>query len=70
MSERNYQLLLTDIRASCDKILDYTRECSYEDFLHTPMLVDAVVRNLEIIGEARRKLPPGFRKRNPLVEVN
>lgn len=38
---------------------------SREDFLSDGRMVDAVVRNLEIIGEAAQQLPFEFRTRNP-----
>jgi len=31
-------------------------------------MVDAVVRNLEIVGEAAKKIPVGVRQRHPEVE--
>ncbi|MDF0727123.1 DUF86 domain-containing protein [Cytobacillus sp. S13-E01] len=31
------------------------------------MIVDAVIRNLEVIGEAANKVPSGIRERNPKI---
>jgi len=64
MSRRDYRLYLNDIRDCCAKIKDYTKGIGFEEFLHNPMLADAVVRNLGIIGEATKWLTgrrsPGF----------
>ncbi len=45
-------------------IQEYTREVSREDFLGRTYLQDAVIRRLEIIGEAVKSLPPDFRDRH------
>lgn len=56
MSKRNEKLLLKDILESIDKIFDYTKNISKEDFLSDEKTKDAVVRNFEVIGEAASKL--------------
>ena len=38
------------------KIQDYTLDQSKEQFIHSDLLVDAVIRNIEIIGEASKKV--------------
>ncbi|MDO9509238.1 MAG: DUF86 domain-containing protein [Thermovirgaceae bacterium] len=48
-----------------EKIARYTKGISIEDFRQNNMLQDAVVRNLEIIGEAVRKLPEDFLEKHP-----
>jgi len=68
MSKRDYRFFLKDIRDCCEKIMDYTKALSYEDFLHTPVIVDAVMRNLGIIGEAVKHLPATFRRKYPQIE--
>ncbi len=68
MSRRDYRLYLIDIKDCCGKIIDYTRGVDYEEFLHNPMRIDAVVRNLITIGEAAKKLPPNLRNKNPQVD--
>jgi uncharacterized protein with HEPN domain len=42
----------------------YLYEKSFEEFMSNRMLQDAVVRQLEIIGEATRNLSDDFRGRN------
>lgn len=41
---------------SCDKILKYTSEISHDRFMADSMVQDAVLRNIEILGEATRNL--------------
>jgi uncharacterized protein with HEPN domain len=57
MSKRNPKLLLEDIVESIDKIVEYTLELSFEQFMSDSKTIDAVIRNFEIIGEAANKLP-------------
>jgi uncharacterized protein with HEPN domain len=47
---------LLHIRDALSGISDYTKE-GREAFLASPMVRDAVVRNLEVIGEAVKRLP-------------
>jgi uncharacterized protein with HEPN domain len=62
MSERSAELLLEDILESCQRILEYTQELSFENFKKNYLVVDAVIRNFTIIGEAAGRIPPEFRK--------
>ena|ERR1700761_4892826 len=57
MSERDPKLLLSDILESAGKILTYTQNITYNDFTANSMIIDAVIRNFEIIGEAANRLP-------------
>lgn len=50
------EVYLRHIRDSIDRILSYT-EGGRESFFSSLMVQDAVVRNLEIIGEAAKNLP-------------
>ena len=59
---------LDDIVDACANILEYARTTSREDFLAGGMAFDAIVRNLEIIGEAVKHLPEGFRAQHPEVD--
>ncbi|WP_321947905.1 DUF86 domain-containing protein [Paraburkholderia sp. J10-1] len=50
---------LAHILEAVERIGTYTAPLSQEDFEATPMAVDAVVRNLGIIGEAARNITRG-----------
>lgn len=57
MPDREINLYLQDIKEACKSILLYTNNISFEEYLKDKMRKDAVVRNLEIIGEAVKQLP-------------
>ncbi len=61
MSNRSPELLIEDIIESGAKILEYTRDTSFEQFLEDDKTKDAVVRNFELIGEAANRLPDQFK---------
>ena len=50
-----------DMVESIEKIENYVSNLSYEDFLLDWKTKDAVVRNLEIIGEAANRIPEEIR---------
>ena len=51
-----------------NKIISYTKDMSYDDFMRDDKTVDAVVRNFEIIGEASNKIPDDFKTEHPEIE--
>jgi len=57
MKNRTYRMFLEDILKAMNKIRRYTKGLDYETFAENEMVVDAVVRNLEIIGEASKIMP-------------
>jgi uncharacterized protein with HEPN domain len=68
MSKRQPHLLIEDIIESGNKILTYTRNLSFADFMLDSKTVDAVVRNFEIIGEAANRLPEDFREKHKEID--
>ena len=65
---RDYKVYLEDILDAIIKIQLYTENLSRETFFTDSKTIDAVVRNLEIIGEAIKKLPEEVRSSHPEVE--
>lgn len=57
MSKRDWKILTEDIISSIEKIETYTKELTFDDFAVNNLIIDAVVRNFEIIGEAASKIP-------------
>lgn len=57
MSKRDVRLFLRDMLEASAKIERYTAGLDFDSFAGNDMAVDAVVRNLEIIGEAARHIP-------------
>ena len=68
MSKRPTNLLLTDIREAIDRVEQYIKGISFEEFSNDPKTVDAVARNLEIMGEAANRLPDEFKEDYSHVE--
>ena len=65
---RDYHLFLRDMQESCSKILRYTHGITLAKFLGDEKTFDAVLRNLEIVGEAVKQIPLDVRTRYPEVE--
>ncbi len=66
--KRSLTLFLNDIKESIEKIESYLKGFSFDDFVNDPKTIDAVVRNLEIIGEAAKNIPPDFRSTHSTIE--
>ena len=62
MSKRRDSECLSDIREAIRRILTYTADMTYPQFMEDVKTQDAVVRNLEILGEAAKNLSPNLRK--------
>ena len=65
MSERDDHDLLKDMREAVRRIKAYTETLSYDDFMVDTKTQDAVVRNLEIIGEAAKAVSAELRASHP-----
>ncbi len=65
---RDFNAYLSDIIGSINKIEQYTKNMSFQDFLQNDLVQDGVVRNLEIIGEAVKKIPDHIKRQKPDVE--
>lgn len=67
MSKREPKLYLQDIIDSIKKIEGYVKDHSYEKFVNDEMALDAVVRNIEIIGEAAKNIPEETKQSHPEI---
>ena len=65
---RDSRVYLDDILEATRKITSYTANLSKAAFLEDEKTFDAVVRNLEVIGEAVKKLPDELRAQHPTLE--
>ncbi len=70
MSKRDIQLLIEDIEIANSKIIKYIAGLNYDSFIADDKTIDAVVRNLEIIGEAANKIDNSFKIKNPQIDWN
>ncbi len=65
--KRDYKLYLNDIKDSIKQIEEYVKNISEEDFKKNNLLQDAVIRRLEIIGEASKNIPRSLKEKNKNV---
>lgn len=65
---RDYKVYLDDILEAAARIRDYTLGLNLEGLKNDSKTLDAVVRNLEVIGEAAKKIPEDVRRRYPDTE--
>ncbi len=63
MSKRNDKLLILDILDCIAKIQQYTKGYTLREFSRDTKTIDAVVRNIEIIGEATKHLSRSIKSR-------
>ena len=68
MSKRSARVLVDDMWEAMERVEQYTAKMSQEAFLRDLRTSDAVVRNLEIIGEAANQLPADFKQQHADVE--
>ncbi len=67
MSKRDVRLFVADMLDSIEKIERYTQGMDLAQFAADERTVDAVIRNIEIIGEAARQVPEAIRTRYPAI---
>ncbi len=65
IKEREFEDYLRDILDSMEKAQHFVENLSYKQFAVDDKTIFAVVRALEIIGEATKKIPDDIRKSNP-----
>ncbi|MFQ5981473.1 MAG: DUF86 domain-containing protein [Candidatus Heimdallarchaeota archaeon] len=66
--ERKITLFLADILEAIGNIKTYTQNMDYDEFIRDRKTQDAVVRNLEVMGEAAKNIPDEVRRKYP--EIN
>jgi uncharacterized protein with HEPN domain len=67
MSKRDAGVLLEDIRDAMRKVSNYVEGMDLSDFMADEKTVDAVVRNISVIGEATKQLPEDFKAIHPEI---
>lgn len=65
MSEKNTSVFIEHILESIFLSENYTSHISKEDFIKSRQIQDAVIRRLEIIGEATKNIPANFKEEYP-----
>lgn len=67
MSKRADSTILQDIREAIERILLYSVELEYEAFVTDTKTQDAIIRNIEIIGEATKLLSDEGKNKYPNI---
>lgn len=65
---RDWRLYLTDIVACCTKIESDVAGLSREQVFYDERTLDAVLRNIELIGKAAKQVPQAIREQLHMVE--
>ena len=64
---RDYRLYLEDILEAIRRIERYVEGMDQGQFMEDDRTVDAVVKNLAVIGEAAKHIPPVIRRKYPHI---
>jgi len=65
---RAFKVYLQDILDAIEKIEAYTAGMGHEEFVDDSKTIDAVLRNLEVIGEAAKCIPESARQQHLKIE--
>lgn len=65
--KKDPKIFLEHILQSIESIENYVENQTKEDFLNFPLVQDAAIRRIEIIGEASKNLPEDFKNKHPNV---
>ncbi len=67
MSEREWRFYLDDMHEFAEKVVAYSEDMNQADFESNNLNFDAIVRNIELIGEAATHIPEQIRTANPNI---
>lgn len=67
---KEISIYLKHIKDSCNRAIKFTKKANFNKFQKDEMLHSAVIRQLEIIGEATRHIPILFRHKHKEVSWN
>ncbi|UFH56893.1 DUF86 domain-containing protein [Spirosoma sp. KNUC1025] len=68
MSKRSAYSLLVDMFEALEAIQEYSAGLDYESFRSNRLVRDAVVRNIQVLGEAANRIPKTFRDKYTTIE--
>jgi len=71
--KRDYKLFIQDIIDSINQIQEYIKNVTEEVFMKNIQLQDAVIRRIEIIGEASKNIPRVVKQANrdiPWIQIS
>ena len=67
MTLRTYKDYIKDILTSVEEIEEFTRTVSDEKFFNDKKTINAVIRSLEVMGEAAKKIPVEICRKYPKI---
>ena len=70
MSKRRDREYLSDIIEAIERIDEYAKGLTYSDFMQDKKTQDAVIRNLEVIGEAAKGITSAIKKKHSEIPWN
>ena len=65
--KRDTVFYLDDMVENMDDAVNFIGAITYDDFIKDKKTVNAVVRSIEIIGEAAKHVPAEIREKNPSI---
>jgi len=65
---RSGRLFLQDMLECAQKVVRYTAHLTREQFFSSELEYDATLRNLEILGEAAKKVPDELKQQYPSID--
>ena len=65
--KREFILYLEDMLQSMERIEEYLGNLDFSKFKMNYLVVDAIIRNFEIIGEASQKIPKNIQEKYPEI---
>ncbi|HEX2350655.1 MAG TPA: DUF86 domain-containing protein [Ktedonobacterales bacterium] len=68
MSDRDPRVMLREMVESIRAVRLYLQGVSKEEFINSALVQDAVIRRIEILGEAANQIPDAVKQRFPEVE--
>jgi len=67
MKKRELGDYIQDILEVLGEVEDFTTGMQFDDFVKDKKTINAVVRSLEVIGEATKRIPDSFREKYPKI---
>ena len=67
MTKRDYTDYLNDILDSIKEAIEFTGDMTFDEFSTDKKTINAVIRSLEVLGEASRKIPDDIKSQSAEV---
>jgi len=67
MKERDYRDYIQDIIESIKEVDSFIMGMDFEDFANDKKTINAVIRSIEVIGEATKQIPKSIRIKYPFI---